>query len=556
MSGPFKSDTYSAAFETKFEPEKDTDLSTSLQNTSKWTTHSEWIEGKSYELSGENSAYYFCRVIHAELPTSVPISFGSDDGIKVWVNGKLVISNAATRPVAPDQDKAVASLNSGVNVILVKVVNGGGIGGFNLKSTHKLISDEILTLLRKDEKELSGADAKKAQDYFLSVSPPDGLKIARETLAKATKERDDFYNALPKVMVMSDAQPRVTHLLDRGNYEAPKEEVVPNAPAQFGGLPKEAPKNRLGLAKWIVSDSNPLTARVQVNRYWQLFFGKGLVKTSENLGTQCDAPSHPELLDWLAVEFRESGWNVKKMHRMMVTSATYRQSSKTTSEIRLRDPENRLLSHASRFRLSSMTLRDLALSSSGLLNDEIGGKPVYPYQPKGIWDGLAITNERDFTYPQSKGKDLYRRSIYTFWRRTVAPSNMFDSSVRTTCKVRLSTTSTPLHALTTLNDETWVEAGRALAERVMLAEPASSDLRLRVAFRTICSRNPSAEELAILKRSLNRARVAFDADPKSAESYLKSGDSPRNSHLSLAEHAAYASVCLAIYNLDEALTRE
>ena len=173
------------------------------------------------------------------------------------------------------------------------------------------------------------------------------------------------------------------------------------------------------------------------------------MKTSENLGTQAEPPTHPELLDWLAVEFRESGWNVKRMQRLMVTSATYRQSSKVAPALRKRDPENALYARASRFRLPSLELRDLALATSGLLNPEMGGKPVYPYQPKGIWDGLAITNERDFTYPQSTDKDLFRKSLYTFWRRTVAPANMFDTSVRNTCKVRLTVTSSPMHALTT-----------------------------------------------------------------------------------------------------------
>ncbi|HLK60412.1 MAG TPA: DUF1553 domain-containing protein, partial [Chthonomonadaceae bacterium] len=221
-----------------------------------------------------------------------------------------------------------------------------------------------------------------------------------------------------------------------------------------------------------------------------------------------------------------------------------------------RDPENKLLARGARFRLSSLFLRDVALASSGLLVDKLGGKPVYPYQPKGIWDGLAITNERDFTYPQSKGADLYRRSLYTFWRRTVAPANMFDSSVRNTCKVRLTITSTPLHALTTLNDVTWVEAGRALAEHVMKEAGTDPDARLSEAFRRVCARRPAPDELRILHRSLNRALAAYRADPKAAEAYLKAGESLRDTTLDPVEHAAYAGVCLAIYNLDEALTRE
>jgi hypothetical protein len=354
---------------------------------------------------------------------------------------------------------------------------------------------------------------------------------------------------------MSDAQPRKTHILNRGNYEMPGAEVTADTPGFLPPLPG-APKNRLGLAQWLISAENPLTARVQVNRYWQLFFGVGLVKTSENLGTQSEPPTHPELLDWLAVEFRESGWNVKRMHRLIVTSATYRQSSKIAPAVRQRDPENRLLAHAARFRLPSLLLRDVALASSGLLDARIGGKPVYPYQPKGIWDGLAITNERDFSYPQSTGADLYRRSLYTFWRRTVAPSNMFDASVRNTCRVRLAVTSTPLHALTTLNDVTWVEAGRALAEHVMKEAGPDPNARLTEAFRRVCARRPRPDELKILRRCLDRALTEYRADPAAASAYLKQGQSPRDTTLDPVQHAAYAAVCLAIYNLDEALTRE
>ena len=274
---------------------------------------------------------------------------------------------------------------------------------------------------------------------------------------------------LPRVMIMSDAKPRETAILTRGEYLKPGTKVSFATPAFLPPMPEGAPANRLGLARWLVMPEHPLTARVQVNRMWQHSFGAGIVKTSEDFGVQSEYPVHGELLDWLAVEFRERGWSMKAMHRLIVTSATYRQSSRVTPEHRARDLENRLYSRASRFRMSSLILRDWALASSGLIDLRIGGRPVYPYQPDAIWEALAITKERDFTYPASSGKDLYRRSLYTFWRRTVGPANMFDASNRQTCRVRSATTSTPLHALTTLNDPTWVEAARALAERSMKA---------------------------------------------------------------------------------------
>lgn len=355
----------------------------------------------------------------------------------------------------------------------------------------------------------------------------------------------------PRVMVMSDAKPRKTFVQNRGNYEQPLDEVQPSTPSS---LPKLQAKNRMDLAKWIVSKENPLTARVQVNRYWQVFFGRGLVRTEENFGIKGEPPTHPELLDWLAVEFRESGWNVKRFHKMIVMSATYRQSSRLLPIHKSKDLANIFYARAPRFRMPSMFLRDIALSSSGILNPTFGGKPVYPYQPKGIWDGLAITLERDFTYPQSKGDENHRRSLYTFWRRTVAPGNMFDASTRQICTVKPSLTSTPLHALTMLNDVTWNEAGRALASSV-IGLP-TDEAKLKEAFRRVCARRPKPEELAVLVRSLNRSRSAFKSDIESAKQFLNQGDSPLPKEHDPIELASLASVCVAIYNLDEAMTRE
>ncbi len=555
--GPFAAASFDAAYDTDFGPEKSLDLTATYDaGKLRWRSHPEWIDGKVYQLDGENSAFYLTRTIYAARPQPLALSFGSDDAIKVWLNGKQIVADKASRAAAPDQDKVTVTLNTGANVLLVKIVNGGGIGGFTFKAQEQGLPGPILAILQTAPAARTEAAAQQIRDYYLTNFPPAELKEPRDRALAAMKERDAYRLTLPRVMVMSDAMPRKTHILDRGNYEMPRDEVKADTPVSLASLPPGAPHNRLGLAQWLISPDNPLTARVQVNRLWQTFFGTGLVKTSENLGTQSEPPTHPELLDWLAVEFRESGWDVKKLIRLLVTSATYRQSSKVTPALRLRDPENKLLARSARFRLSSLSLRDVALASSGLLDPRLGGKPVYPYQPKGIWDGLAITKERDFTYPQSQGADLFRRSLYTFWRRTVAPSNMFDTSVRNTCKVRLTVTSTPLHALTTLNDVTWVEAGRALAEHVMKEAGPRPDARLTEAFRRVCARRPAPDELLILRHSLNRALAVYRADPKAAEAFLKSGESPRDAALDPVEHAAYASVCLALYNLDEALTRE
>ena len=404
---------------------------------------------------------------------------------------------------------------------------------------------ELLKLSTRD-----AGQSERLRSYFLA----DVLKSAAWIeKSKVDRELQDMRARLPKVMVMSDRQPRVTRLLNRGNYQEPLDPVSPAVPSMFGS---ETPiRNRLELARWVVDPKNPLTARVQVNRAWQTFFGQGLVKTPENFGVQSEPPSHPELLDWLATEYVRTGWDTKRLHRMIVTSATYRQSSKVTATLLKRDPGNELLARGARFRMPSMILRDIALQASGLLNPTRGGKPVYPYQPAGIWDSLAITKERDFSYPQSKGADLYRKSLYTFWRRTVAPGNMFDAASRQVCTVREARTSTPLHALTMLNDPTWVEAGRGLAERAMkdLKEPTA---RLQRMFCVVCSRKPGSSELAVLRRSLDSALAFYRAQPGAAAAFLKVGERAPEPKFESSELAAYASVGLSILNLDEAMTRE
>ena len=361
---------------------------------------------------------------------------------------------------------------------------------------------------------------------------------------------------IPRVMVMSDDRPRETKLLDRGDYLTPKGDPLTFAPpGVLPPLPEGAAANRLGLAQWLFRPDHPLTARVQVNRMWQHFFGLGLVKTVEDMGVQGEYPHHLPLLDWLALEFRDRGWSQKQIQRLIVTSATYRQSSRVRPDDLAKDPENRRFGRATRIRMPSAVLRDVALSSSGLLDRRLGGRPVYPYQPDEIWEALAITKERDFTYPQSQGSDLYRRSLYTFWRRTVSPANMFDAANRQTCRVRTSTTCTPLHALTTLNDPTWVEGARVLAAAAIKASP-DVDGRLTHAFRRVVSRVPTDFDLVALRRMFTRQREFYAADPAAAKALVSVGASAKDESLDPVDHAALTAVCLAIFNLDEALTRE
>ena len=361
---------------------------------------------------------------------------------------------------------------------------------------------------------------------------------------------------IPRVMIMSDARPRTTHILDRGQYLVTLEPVEFRTPAFLPPLPEDFPRDRLGFARWLFLPEHPLTARVQVNRLWQHFFGTGLVITPEDFGVQSEYPVHKELLDWLAVEFRESGWRLKHLIRLLVTSETYRQSSLVSADTLERDPRNVYLTRMSRFRMPSLVLRDWALATAGLLERTIGGAPVYPYQPDAVWESLAITKERDFTYPASSGSDLYRQSLYTFWRRTVGPANMFDTADRQACRVGVSRTSTPLHALTMLNDATWVEAARHLARRARVEHPQDPEQQLRWAFRQVVCREATEPEVQILLRAWEKQNQHYEADPAAAQQWLAVGASAVEATDDPVAWAALGNVCLAIFNLDEAMTRQ
>ncbi len=424
------------------------------------------------------------------------------------------------------------------------------------------LPEALVALLNKpagdrteEEKQMLVADLRRHFDE--KVRPTLAAKLPALKRPDTLKQQLTAYRGdqIPRVMVMSDSQPRETHILDRGEYLKPTDKVTFATPEFLPELPAGAPTNRLGFAQWLMMPEHPLTARVQVNRMWQHFFGTGIVKTAEDFGVQSEYPVHGDLLDWLALEFQHRGWSMKAIHRLIVTSATYRQSSRITPAQAELDPENRLFGRASRFRMPAMLLRDWALAAAGSLQTKIGGNPVYPYQPGDVWEALAITKERDFTYPASSGEDLYRRSLYTFWRRTVGPANMFDASNRQTCRVRLATTSTPLHALTTLNDPTWVEAARGLAQRCLQSSHLR-DEQLTAAFRRVVCRSPGADDLTHLRRAYEKQVAIYSQDADAAQALLGVGVAPRDTALPLAEHAALTAVCLGILNLDEALTRE
>ncbi len=398
-----------------------------------------------------------------------------------------------------------------------------------------------------------------AEEDVAVVPEPLKLRRARETQGNGLQRPQP--GGPQTVMVMQEMPtPRPTYLLTRGQFDLPdtSEVLQPGVPLslnEFQESPADSqtmPGDRLALARWLVDPRHPLTARVAVNRMWQQFFGTGLVKTSENFGLQGELPSHPELLDWLAVEFVESGWDVKSLQKLILMSDTYRQSSRITPELVAKDPENRLLARGPRFRLHPFALRDSALASSGLLVEQIGGPPAKPYMPPKIW--RSISNN---TYNQDKGGQLYRRSLYTFWRRTIPPPTMvnFNAAEREVCVVRKDQTNTPLQALTLMNNVTFVEAARVLAGQ-MLQQAEDPTAAIEFGFRRLLARHPTSAEAQLLGEAHAAFTAKYVAEPSTALKLLSVGETPRDTSLDPGQHAAMMMTASLMMNLDEAITKE
>ncbi len=394
----------------------------------------------------------------------------------------------------------------------------------------------------------------KLFSYFLKHHAPAELRVCFEQNNAASLALREFGKRLPTVMVMEEMSPsRTTHILRRGQYDQPGDEVQPDVLQSLLPLDAALPKSRLGLARWLVDPRHPLTSRVTVNRYWQMHFGTGLVKTAEDFGTQGEWPVQPVLLDWLATEFIRTGWDVKAIERRIVTSHAYRQSPRVTAKLASRDPDNRLLARGPRLRLSVEMVRDQALAASGLLVEQVGGPSVKPPQPPGLWSELTGGDD----YVPGTGAEHYRRSLYTYWKRTIPPPSLavFDAATREFCTVRETRTNTPLQALTLLNDPSYIEASRMLAERVMHEVEAPAE-RLSRAMLLVVARQPTPGEITVLEASLDRHRARFAAAPGEAERLLSIGQSRPDPRLPAGELAAYAAVCSTLLNLDEAVTKE
>jgi Protein of unknown function (DUF1553)/Protein of unknown function (DUF1549)/Planctomycete cytochrome C len=420
------------------------------------------------------------------------------------------------------------------------------------RSFESLLPASIKSVLAKPANQRSDAEKKELAKFYL-----DGHKNLKDADAKsvaARKTLDGAERSAQRTMVMRERKtPRDTFIMIRGAYDKPGEKVSHGTPAILPPLPPDAPKNRLALAKWLISPGNPLTPRVVVNRLWQQFFGVGIVKTSEDFGLQGERPVNQDLLDWLASEFVASGWNMKHMVRLIVTSHAYRQSSRVSPELLERDPDNRLLARGPRHRLPSWMIRDQALFVSGLLVEKLGGPPVKGYQPLGIWEDATFGQ---INYTQDHGEALYRRSLYQFWRRIVGPTMFFDVGNRQTCIVRQERTNTPLQALALLNDTTYVEAARALAQRILLTKGLNDETRLALAFRRCTGRNPDQDELTRLQSRLAALRAKFKGQPDEAKKLLAIGESKPDASVAIDELAAWTSLCNLMLNLDETISKE
>lgn len=548
-------------FRYEFGPEKSVDLAVPVAGSS-WREEKGYVDGKVHPLSSTVGSTYLFRKLEASAECVLDISLGSDDGIVLWLNGQQQLAKDVARGAAANQESARLVLKAGSNQLLMKIVNTGGIGGFYFRqksATFGGLPPEVVASLRVDSGKRNEKQRSTVRRFFRERNWKDWKEHSKKLQENKTRRGQLAKRSVP-VMVMDDLpanRRRVTKILSRGGYDKPGEEVSEGTPSRLHPLPEQERYDRLSLAKWLVSAENPLSARVTVNRYWQTFFGRGIVATTEDFGSQGARPTHPQLLDWLAVKFMESDWNVKAIHKLIVMSASYQQHAAVTAKVMQLDPENLWLSRSPRYRLPSWMLRDQVLAVSGLLNEKIGGPSVRPYQPAGIWAEATFNKIR---YSQDKGESLYRRSVYVFWRRIVGPTMFFDSGKRQTCEVKPTRTNTPLHALTTLNETTFVEAARALAQRTLRHEVAAGaskdEARVDWVFRAVTSRSPGPNEVKLLTARWRALREHFAKNRDEAVKLLAVGDSARDEQLDVVEHAACTVVCSILLNLDETLSRE
>lgn len=564
LIGPFKTAGLAAGLAEAYPPELGLEFDQSypgVREPVRWHARADLSDGPTHllvnELHGVHGAYYLTRRIHARSAGQLEMVLRADDVFKIWVNHQLVAERREPERYPGVKHRFSAPLEPGENRLLIKLVNHQGAKHFAFSAApageEALAADTaaILSVAARPE----GAWLERTRAWYRRQHSPEQRQLMDE-LATWREEASAIEAAIPTTMVAKElATPRDTFLLQRGEYDQPGDRVAPGVPAILPPWPDGAPTNRLGLARWLVRPDHPLTARVTMNRLWQQFFGVGLVKTTEDFGVQGERPSHPELLDWLATEFIRSGWDLKHMARLIVTSATYRQTSAVTPELLARDPENRLLARGPRFRVDGEVLRDSALFLSGLLVEHVGGPSVRPYEPPGLWEAVSFNNAQK--YVPDRGDGQYRRSLYTFWKRQSPPPNLliFDAPTRESCVVKRPRTNTPLQALVVLNDPQFVEASRALAARILTEGGTRPRERLVYGFRTVTGRRPKPDEVEIMLGVLKAQLAEYRKHGEAATALLGVGDFTPTAALDPAELAAWSTVAGLLLNLDEALTK-
>lgn len=558
VTGPFPVASGQEAWEHSFGPEQQQQLDRKQNfgaGNQTWRVDPALKDGRLNTLADGVNVSYAGKRVFAPKARKVTVALGSDDGFRLFVRGSEVAGRQVDRSLAADQDRAEIELPQGESLLCFKVVNTGGNAGFYLRREERpgeLAADLVLALLPEQARTeaLQQRLDRAWRTRFLPGYRERSAKVTELEQALALLEKQ-----LPRTIVMQERpEPRPTFVLQRGAYDKPDKErrVQRGVPVALGTLPEGAPADRRGLAQWLCSPENPLVARVAVNRLWELCFGTGIVPTSEDFGMQGSWPSHPELLDWLAVELRESGWDLRHVLRLVVTSATFQQSSRARTDLCQRDPDNRWLACYPRRRLSAEQIRDQALHVSGLLAEQFGGPGVKPVQPEGLWQEVAMPASNTRIYVPGKGRDLHRRSLYTYWKRACPPPNLmaFDAPTREFCTVRRIATNTPLQALVIWNDPQFVEAAAALAART-LAEPGSDAERLGRMLRRCTGRAPGAAELESCARALERFRARYQAAPADAAAVVKS--LPMGDAATAAELAAWTLLANACLSLDASL---
>ncbi|MCY3722147.1 MAG: PSD1 and planctomycete cytochrome C domain-containing protein [Candidatus Poribacteria bacterium] len=577
-AGPFTAGHGNLAFYKAYEPEtKEVNTGDTYEvdgKTIKWEKQAHWVDEQVHnDIVGENSATYLFRNIVSVTQQKVLLYIGSNDALKVWMNGQELLAKNVQRDAAADQEQIQGTLKPGNNKLLLKVVNYSGPSGFyfRMESEPPMVPADIVDIAGISRGERETAQMEQIRDYYRQNITPDKtinentkrafgeLKTLFADLSEVQGKRDTLDASVTTTLVMQEREePRGAYVLARGEYQHREEQVYPQTPAVLPAMPEDTAPNRFGFANWLLSPEHPLTARVTINRFWQNVFGMGIVETSEDFGTQGKPPVHPELLDWLATEFIASGWDVQGMLKLMLTSATYRQSAQVTPEKLERDADNLLLSRSSRYRLDAEIVRDNALALSGLLYPQIGGPSVKPPQPDGLWKAVGFTGSNTDTFVQDTGADkIYRRSLYTFWKRTAPPPqmNILDAPSREACTIRRERTNTPMQALMLMNDPQFFEAARVFAERTIKEGGETPAARIAYIFEMATARLPKPKEEALLLKTFQAHYAELETDPEAAKALIAVGESPPDETLDAVEVAAWTMIANLILNLDEVLNK-